>query len=176
MLYRGKRYVALAAFDRDNVDAAWDAFRYDPLVGADSTRDEWLERAEDDEDEAFNDFAGEYWDSLERYESLRSGVACFRALRLPADVDPAVLERLGTDWSLRRAGADTYRFGKGDVTVVYRAKVDTGQLDPMQTVIRYIAFGAEEDEVTWRENVPVYVYDVELEDGSVVPINDWRRT
>ena len=105
------------------------------------------------------------------------GDDAWRAVRLPFNSDPTRHARLGTAWSLYRAGAVTYFAGKrpGD-DVRYRARVDTDYVDKAQTVARYVLWGGDEDEIVLLAGAPIHVYDVELEDGTIIEINDWRRT
>lgn len=106
--------------------------------------------------------------------------SCWRAVELPLSVNPVEHPSLGPYWATDPEGADVYGnvSARGTTqTVVYRARVDLENVDKEGTILANMTDTTDsEHEVRFYEGAPVYVYDVTLEDGTVLEINDWRTT
>ena len=122
-----------------------------------------------------------YLEAVERLEQAEGG-DCWRTMFIPRGVDPSSLDGLGIYWAQEKSGASPYdapRRTGNDIGVTYRGRVSLDAVDKLRTLWANIdlAVGEEEAEVTFLDNVPIFVHEVEFdEDGSTVPINDWRRT
>lgn len=227
MLYRGKRYVVLAALE-DVEDAETPSFSY-LWAQYEKIQDEWFAAsdwadAEDFEelvtqaveerydldrddpefsdafqlyvDEAEEDVAWEYaraafktrYDAIvEDLDSL-DGHECWRTMLLPADVDPAALEKLGRYWSIEDTGTGAYFHHlapRGETQQVqYRARVDAKYIDRLGTVAARLHphHGDTEMEVRFLSDSPIHVFDVTIDDPysggylDKIEINGWRRT
>jgi hypothetical protein len=101
-------------------------------------------------------------------------------VRVPTDFDPATHPQLGIFWSLDQGGAGDYhaKDEHGTHVVVYEAKPDIRYVDKVATVWANCepVCGENMAEVRFLEDSPIWVYNVTLEDGTVLEINDWRTT
>ncbi len=138
-----------------------------------------IDEAPDIVDDEYGDLYGEVHYLMT--EGLQ-GADCWREMRLEADTDPVMLQHVGRYWSYRRRGIGHYQ-GAGyelrqPTTVVYRARIDLTYVDYEKTFGVHAKFADHEElyEISFLPDAPIYVYDVTLEDGTVVEINDWRRT
>lgn len=159
-----------------------------PIHYIPSWEDMWKEvqsihgKEEDDED-VYRKIYDEAVGMLQEFSSKD----VWRSMSIPETVDPTTLTNLGIYWADSEYGVDTVfldyydehwkGYGQGR-EVVYHARVDgLSNVDTYGTVeARVIGWGQDEEEVRLFGGVPIYVYDVTLEDGTVVPINDWRTT
>jgi len=164
MLYRGKRYAALASPELPGEAAAYDLIRRDPEYdGSWGMRHVEQALRADDPDGAAAAFADRYAEAVAWFEALRLDT-CWRMLRLPADTDPATVDPLGTDWSVTRSTATGYRApygGEGSLDVRYRADASSGTIDATKTLLRRIAF-PDEDEIDFVPGSRIFVYAAEL--------------
>ncbi len=127
-----------------------------------------------------------YQDSVSILEEALDQQECWRALTVPVSANPVEHSRLGTDWAYESEGADTYRTGPrtkvGKHRVVYRARIDLKTVDKTGTILANmidstpLSYTPVEHEVKFFKGVPIFVYDVELPDGTVLEIDDWRTT
>lgn len=125
-----------------------------------------------------------YQDGLTNYDRIElllsgelNGYDCWRAVRLSRGVDPQEHSDLGIYWSRVYSGAQTYdAYGRG-ANVVYRARIDVDYINKYETarLNTHWIYGDTEKEVRFYPGAPIFVYDVQLEDGTVELINDWRR-
>lgn len=107
-------------------------------------------------------------------EGAITGEDIHRVIELPADADPVDLKKLGIYWAQDPAGAAAY-WGTGEEeTFLFRARADATYVNARELVLARM-INPDEDEITYLPNSPIFVYDVELPNGTVVPINDWRR-
>lgn len=136
---------------------------------------EWEEAVEK---EMAVDLEERYHDVLWEIDDL-DGEDCWRAITLHKGVDPRSLTGVGEYWARDPDAAEAYwgRFGKGMRQVMFRARIDSENIDKSGMVYSNLdlSTGETEKEVRFLKHAPVWVYDVELEDGTVVEINDWRR-
>jgi len=213
MLYRGQRYVAVAApTDVPNFADVWEkwgeqASRYYSEVVPDSDIEERAREMashDDDPDATWEDFyedaaielADEYAetrllgrldDVIDEIDALPKQLVLYRAVSLPPETDPAMLDHLGTYWSLDRDAAQPYMGrGKEDARMVrYRAEVSSEYIDLYETILNraHPVSGEYEHEIALRRDAPVFVVDAELftdtwghqAEGSI-SINAQRRT
>lgn len=123
-----------------------------------------------------------YYEGIVEELSAIDGVDCWRAVTLDPHVDPTILDPLGIYWAFDQEEAfphwDYLQEPKGRKNVVFRAEVDSAALDVSATVLANVSPATREGgtELRFQAGSQLYVYDVTLEDGTVVPINDWRRT
>jgi len=119
------------------------------------------------------------YSSITRRLSKLTAQDCWRAIRLSSSENPQQHSDLGVYWTTRKTAAKDYW---GDTRegqrVIYRARVDSQQVDQFNTIMANVQpiWGKYEDEVRFFQHAPIYVYDCTLEDGTVVEINDWRTT
>jgi hypothetical protein len=123
-----------------------------------------------------------YDEAVENLQGV-DGADCFRIMALPAKQDPATLQRLGIFWAHDESGAGDYfandeqqREQRGDLTVMYRGKVDRQHIDVMGTLVANLT-NPQESEVRFNPGSPIYVYDVFCLDEKCadVTLEDWRR-
>ena len=116
-----------------------------------------------------------------------AGRDVWRALVIPEDVDPTSIDDLGVYWADNQYSVDAVwseRYdehweGRGPGReVVYRARVDDiSAIDAWGTVEARTTFeGVDDDEIRLLGGSTVHVYDVTLQDGTVLEVNDWRTT
>jgi len=107
--------------------------------------------------------------------NLFEGSDCWREMKLE-NIDPITLDPLGVYWSYEKDAAEAHGGGFGD-RVLYRARIDLDKVDVPYTVEVNVDLdtGPPEAEVGFQEGSRIWVYDVTLEDGTTVDINDWRR-
>jgi len=157
----------------------------------DEQEDELIERYRDEAEEAATEQKGQdlindrieelYYDAEDRMDGGLEGADCWRMVNLPTSVDPTIHPGLGVYWAYNKEGADAYWGHRMKATrtqkVTYRARVDLKNVDRHSTVLANtsIVLGKMEAEVQFFGNAPIFVYDVELPDGTVLEINDWRR-
>ena len=105
------------------------------------------------------------------------GADCWREMTLEGEPDLVTLDPLGIYWSYDKEAAEAHGGGYGE-RVTYRARVDLKNVDVPYTVNVHLDLdsGPQEKEVGFHEGARIWVYDVELDDGTVLPINDWRTT
>jgi len=145
---------------------------------------QYMRRNNVDEDEAFDvvidRMVDDYDAAVARLNRLQ-GRQCWRVITTPAEVDPAEHTGLGVYWSYRKAAAKPHWSDEKGQTLRYRARIDLKNVDLTGTVVANIdpETGADEKEVRFLKHVPIYVYDVEVLDGSkvveTIPIKAWRR-
>lgn len=164
LLYKGHVYTANTIPDFSIVwplaEAKWDY--YTAFFGDIEEANEW---ANDQYSTAVADLrVANDWD-------------CWRALTIPADRDPTTHSPLGLHWSLVAKSADTYGGGTDGVFVLYRGKVAVAHIDWNNTLLARLhpTYGPDEHEVQFHVGSPIYVYDVALADGTVLPINATRQ-
>lgn len=111
------------------------------------------------------------------------GMDCWRIMSLPQGQDPAILTSLGIYWAHEPDGAGEYfaedpttRKNRGDVTVMYRAKIDVQNIAIIETLVNNLV-NPQEAEVQFRPGTNIYVYEVIGLEGVVqdAQINDWRK-
>ena len=128
-----------------------------------------------------------YDEALTRVTQWLDGQDCWRAQALAPSVDPTEHPQLGTHWTfddnsevLDYIIEDSIKDVPPNAQkVVYRARIDLQNIDKAGTMWANFTFGVGdlgEQEVRFYKGAPIYVYSVELEDGTVVEINDWRIT
>lgn len=151
-------------WDRVQLYASWQHFvRRESIQGADLDELEAVARHE--------------YDKLVASYRRREGSSCWRVMSLPAHLDPALLEPLGTDWSLSRAGADAYLGGDEAVLARYEARIDLDVIDWAGTLSArfHPAHGQIEEEITFLPGSALFVYRVETFDPRIVDDPDWYR-
>jgi len=117
------------------------------------------------------------------YDNLMAGLASlrtvWRSVRLAKDVDPTTVDPLGIYWARKASGAESYWGWKATngQDVVYRAEGEFKYVDIDGTIEANLTpgFGDQELEIRFLPGSPLYVLDVTLPDGSVVPINAVRK-
>lgn len=116
-----------------------------------------------------------YHDAINRLEQDK--IELWRAVTLREDVDPARLARLGVYWAYEEGSAEAHWGGSGP-TVVFHAEVDARYANRYGTIAANLdlSIGEDESEISLFSYAPIFVFDVELEDGTKIEINDWRRT
>ena len=113
--------------------------------------------------------------AIKRLKGL-DGKDCWRAIKLPAKIDPTQHDRLGGYWTDEKRSASIYVDKGAGQKVVYRGRIDQRYIHKNDTVTinSHLEFGPAEQEVRFYKGSPIFVYDVTLEDGSVLPIEDYR--
>lgn len=170
----------------------------------DNFRDEWetqverwlgvgadQERAEQEaEDFILDKIVGQHYrpfydDNVSHVEELQvsNNVKCWRAVQVSEDVDPTGLTGFGIYWTLEQEYAEPLmheRSKANQTTVIFQAIVNGKYLNAAETVWANM-FGAanniatDENEVRFYKHAPLYIVDVELEDGTVIEIDEWRH-
>ncbi len=174
--FRGHRYRAV------NRRAAADTLVDQVLFYLSGERGRFTDLMEELEDEAYDEDVQVQDLLVARIQTrLRAdfgeGMRCYRALDLPATVDPTTLKNIGVYWSYDRRAARPYDAWEGEgPTVVYSASISAASVDKARMVANNMLFDEDEQEVTFHKDSPIWVYSVELQDGTVVEINDWRTT
>lgn len=111
------------------------------------------------------------------------GAECFRCMMLSKDQDPTVLSPLGIFWAHEIDGAGDYfvmdhsaRKSRGDITVMYRAKVDIQGVDVAKTLANNL-LNPQEAEVQFRPGADIFVYEVLFLEGQGhdAIVDDWRK-
>lgn len=131
-----------------------------------------------------------YDDLLTVLERL-DGEPCYRAITLPADVDPFRLDPLGRFWSWKIEGAQgqegTPGYQQHPLFVTYQGRIDPQYLDWEETVLHNMIFGMLETEVAFVEGAPIWIdgawvrsYEgpmfswLERTVDNIEPIQAWR--
>ena len=104
-----------------------------------------------------------------------TGEDIHRVIELPVGTDPTSIERLGIYWAYDPAGAASYWGEQTGEDYMFRARADAKHVNAGELVLARM-INPNEDEITYLPDAPLFVYDVELPDAAVIPINDWRRT
>jgi len=185
--YRGRQYTALKPdqkakkrqylleqFRREDRIPTWEEVREYILVEA--FPDDYPEDIPDEEhyEMIAEQYEGEYDASVDLLIQGMEGHDCWRAVKLPAGVDPTKHDDLGIYWSWEETGAFPYNAAGDGALVTYHATIDWKYVNKEATVIQNVT-RSEEMEVRFYQHAPIFVYDVTLEDGTVLEINDWRR-
>ena len=118
-----------------------------------------------------------YDESVRRVENELDQQSCWRVVTLPDNIDPTQHEGLGIYWAYDYYAAEAH-WGTSGKKVTYSARIDRANIDRFGTITVNSdpSLGDEEKEVRFYSGAPIWVYDVELEDGTVLDINDWRTT
>ena len=146
------------------------------------------EEYDEDEFVSWDAFAADmehlYDESIKRVRGGMDGRDCWRIMALPDALDPAEHDGLGVYWAYERQGAeDANPYGGpegmeyGQQFVVYRAAIDLSVVNKAATVWANCAPGQGdyEMEVNFYKHASIFVYDVELQNGQVIEIEDYRR-
>jgi hypothetical protein len=112
------------------------------------------------------------------------GLDCFRVMTLSRDQDPTVLSPLGIFWAHEIDGAGDYfvtdhsaRKSRGDVTVMYRARIDIQGVDITKTLVNNL-INPQETEVQFRPGADIFVYEVLCLEGQChddAIVDAWRK-
>ncbi len=166
-------------YDRDAAEAVTEIAEElaDPDQDAEETWDEALRIFV--EQEAKEQYEENYWEAVSIVKYLPDH-DCWRVMTLPERIDPAAVDPLGRYWSFEEdiMGGGQSDFDRTEGQVRYRARIDDVNIDKEYTVLLNTEPGRVEweAEVRMLEGTQIFVYDVELADGTILPINDWRDT
>lgn len=152
------------------------------IEGHRETVSELLSLAEGRE-RVLEEMQGLYDEAVYRVEHELDGADCWRAVTLPATVDPQTHEGLGVYWAYDEHAAEAHWGELGKQPVTYRARIDTRYINKSGTISANVdpSTGETEKEVQFFPGAPIYVYDVTIFNKSALPvatieINDWRTT
>lgn len=120
----------------------------------------------------------DYEGAVDRVTRVLQDQECWRAVTVPKNVDPTQHTNLGIYWAYEEHAAEAHWGEPGKNAVTYHAEIDLDYVDKAGTIFAntWPRLGEEEAEVRFYKGSPIFVYDVELKDGTVLDINDWRRT
>lgn len=119
-----------------------------------------------------------YWEAVAAIQNFTTGDDVWRALALQPGVDPTQVDPLGRYWTQDPEAAMFHLKGTPLAPVIFRARLDSQNVDGAGSLWPRVfqMMDVDTTEVRFIEGSPLYVFDVELEDGTVLPINDWRTT
>lgn len=159
-------------------------------------QDSEMEPFEEDRERVEKELYPEAVQLVER--ELRTGMDCWRAMKIPVKINAATLQQLGIYWAYEKDSAElyddywpSYRYEPLQ-HVIYRGRIDMRYVDKWGTVVTAAnPMYGDEEEVRFHVGVPIWVYDVEVIHTEVNPktheviertvedtikINGWRTT
>ena len=180
-------YVYRIANDIPSFEEAW-KFLLSKNEFVEDEIDKWAEQIFEKEDLAFMDaYTKAFEETQVHYNEMYyhpavaeatggiTGEDIHRVIELPEGTNPVTLENLGIYWAYDPAGAASYWGEQTGEDYMFRARADAEHVNVRELVLARM-INPNEDEITYLPDSPIFVYDVELPDATVLPINDWRRT
>lgn len=124
-----------------------------------------------------------YNEAVWRVESGLDGEECWRTILLPVTVDPTQHSGIGIYWAYEEDAAEAHWGGRGGrkvekQKVTFHGRIDEKYIDKIGTVLANcnLDIGEMEKEVRFHSGAPIYIYDVQLQDRTILDIDDWRTT
>jgi len=162
-------------FDVQNSKAFETEFEHTLTKNLDIDEEDLLEELEEE-------YYGYYGEIVEALGSLE-GQDCWRALTLPPTTDPTELNQLGIYWAFSREEAFPHwdylqeETPKHRRLCVYQGRVALSLVNWKETVLANVSPATREGgtELRFFPGELIYVHSVTLADGTVLPIEDYRR-